>query len=99
MNPCTSLVLRGATPRELLQVCGGLLPPARRLSFAHPTPLPLPLPFPQLFGPEVSTRGLLQGPRRPEGSDVEACPVATHLHAAAHAGRCSALQHMVRTMQ
>mmetsp|Transcript_120159 Transcript_120159/g.375703 ORF Transcript_120159/g.375703 Transcript_120159/m.375703 type:complete len:578 (+) Transcript_120159:56-1789(+) len=101
-NPHTSLVLRGASPRRLVALCQALPPQARRMSFAHPAPLPLPLPFPQAFGPEVSRQGLLacRGEvARPAGAEVESCPTATQLHAAAHAGRCAPLGRMACTLR
>merc|ERR1719382_1306065 len=73
------------------------------MSFTHPPMLPLPLPFPQVFSREVSARGawpIAPGAApRSEGVDVEACPTATQLHAAAQAGRCSSLQKMVSTVR
>jgi len=102
LNPYTSLVLRGADPRRLVALCEELPLQARRFSFTHPAPLPLPVPFPQLFRQMVSCRGLLQESAstvRQPGAEVEECPTATHLHAAAHAGRCEPLRNMVRTVR
>eukprot|EP00930_Biecheleria_cincta_P057960 TRINITY_DN43825_c0_g1_i1.p1 TRINITY_DN43825_c0_g1~~TRINITY_DN43825_c0_g1_i1.p1 ORF type:complete len:593 (+),score=89.56 TRINITY_DN43825_c0_g1_i1:176-1954(+) len=100
-NPFTSVVLRGAHPRRLLNLTCRLPPPARQNSFVHPGMLPLPVPFPQAFGPAVSKRGVLmpeptQEPcaPRPSDQDVEVLPVATQLHAAAGAGRSGALRQM-----
>uniref|UniRef100_A0A7S0A9Y2 Misato Segment II tubulin-like domain-containing protein n=1 Tax=Pyrodinium bahamense TaxID=73915 RepID=A0A7S0A9Y2_9DINO len=102
-NPYTSLVLRGETPHRLLSLCSCLPARARCNSFVHPASLPLPLPFPQLFGLQVSCRGVLPlrppaAPARLLGEEVEACPVATQLHASAGAGRCAAMQRMRRAV-
>lgn len=102
-NPYSSLVLRGSDPRRLLALSEGLHPRARRLCFAHEARLPLPVPFPQYFAPEVSPKGVLHdrgmGWTRPLEAEVEEMPTATHLHAAAHAGRCAPLRRMVVTMK
>merc|ERR1711924_218898 len=101
-NPYTSLVLRGSEPRRLLQLCEELPPLARRFCFAHARALPLPVPFPQVFSEGVSSQGLLcQGSARARAPDceVEQCPTATQLHAAAQAGRCEALRIMARTVK
>merc|ERR1719247_1815992 len=99
-NPFTRLVLRGSEPRRLLELCEKLPPPAHRRSFVHPRALPLPVPFPQMFSKEVSSKGLLS-PGHTRGSDVEVeqCPVATQLHAAAQAGRCEALKLMAKIVK
>ncbi|CAE8601629.1 unnamed protein product, partial [Polarella glacialis] len=114
-NPYTSVVLRGVDPRRLFHLTSRLPPPARANSFVHPAALPLPVPFPQVFAPQVSRRGLLvpgpaeaplewptSGPGaqlRPSGEEVEACPVATQIHAMAGAGRCRALSRMAAAVK
>lgn len=96
LNPHTSMVLRGCHPRQLLQWCGGLAPPARRLCYSHGPPLPLPVPFPQFFAPAVSRHGIFANSNR--DGEVEATPCATRLHAVAGAGgRCGALRRMAAT--
>merc|ERR1712187_1035655 len=102
-NPYTSLVLRGATPRRLVELADHLHPRARRASFAYEAALPLPLPFPQFFSPKVSAQGLVLGhgiAERLAQDDVEECPVGTQLHAAAEAAsRATALQRMVAVLK
>jgi len=98
-NPYTSVVARGLDPRCVLQLCDGLPQQALRQSFVHPSALPLPVPFPQFFGSEVSTRGFINAGdsgivSRPADAEVEVCPVATKLHAAACSGKCAALKQM-----
>mmetsp|Transcript_53295 Transcript_53295/g.167563 ORF Transcript_53295/g.167563 Transcript_53295/m.167563 type:complete len:531 (+) Transcript_53295:66-1658(+) len=105
-NPYASLVLRGGTPRRLVDLCAGLPGRALRSSFAHPAPLPLPVPFPQIFGPQVSREGRLALPSpldammaRVPGQDVEACPTATYLHGTAMAGRSAPLHRMASAVR
>lgn len=97
-NPFTSVVLRGASPRRLVEITRAFHPQARRSCFTHELPLPLPLPFPQAFSPGVTAQGVVGRPGSPParlpGDDVEECPAATQLHAAAHAGRPQALKRM-----
>eukprot|EP00401_Gymnodinium_catenatum_P073280 CAMPEP_0117504118 /NCGR_PEP_ID=MMETSP0784-20121206/24683_1 /TAXON_ID=39447 /ORGANISM="" /LENGTH=590 /DNA_ID=CAMNT_0005299461 /DNA_START=98 /DNA_END=1866 /DNA_ORIENTATION=- len=101
-NPYTSVVLRGADPRRLLELTGSLHPRARRHCFTHASPLPLPLPFPQFFAPSVTSSGLVVhggAPGQERCGDVEECPTATHVHAASEAGRSMALRRMLQTLK
>eukprot|EP00927_Polykrikos_kofoidii_P053941 TRINITY_DN48455_c0_g1_i1.p1 TRINITY_DN48455_c0_g1~~TRINITY_DN48455_c0_g1_i1.p1 ORF type:complete len:589 (-),score=79.49 TRINITY_DN48455_c0_g1_i1:63-1829(-) len=102
-NPFSSLVLRGDSPRRLVELTKALHPQSRRLCFTQETPLAIPLPFPQMFSLDVSARGVIglagSACARQSCVDVESCPVATQLHAAAHAGQPLALKKMAGTLK
>lgn len=82
LNQYTSVVLRGADPRRLVNLTSRLPPLARQNSFVHTSALPLPIPFPQVFSEQ----------------DVECCPVATQLHAMAGGSRRSESLHRMATV-
>lgn len=96
-NRFTSLVLRGSEPKRLLQLCKEIPLPAHRFCYVQRRAMPVPVPFPQAFSKDVSSKGLMdEGCARSADSEVEQVPVATHLHAAAEAGRCEALRRMAK---